>query len=140
MPFLNRLLLVMRIGSFTITLSYVVLGSIDETDLLNNRKENLTKRSFMLSAWRDIQGNHPLWTLIWSTLPIKLHRLKATSDRKLSSLVNRKSVVLYHDNARLHTAWSIKVFLEELGVLGSNGSYIDNIIIYFINICNRKKL
>ncbi|KAF2364913.1 Transposase type 1 [Trinorchestia longiramus] len=45
----------------------------------------------------------------------QLTRLKAVSQEKRLSLINRKGVILHHDNARPHTSRATKNLIEEFG-------------------------
>ncbi|KAF2351016.1 Myc-type basic helix-loop-helix (bHLH) domain [Trinorchestia longiramus] len=45
----------------------------------------------------------------------QLTRLKAVLQEKLPSLINRKGVILHHDNARPHTSRATKNLIEEFG-------------------------
>ena len=90
------------------------------TIVLNNRGERPVQQpraglhpKIMLSLWRRIDGivyyelldsNQSITAMLYCD---QVHRLKAPLSRKRPSLVNRKGVILHHDNARPHTALMI---------------------------------
>lgn len=81
----------------------------------------LHPKKILLSVWWDIKGiiYHELLddnqTITAEVYCQQLRRLKEVLQKKRPSLINRKGVILQHDNAKPHTARITKNLLEEFG-------------------------
>ncbi|XP_014785013.1 histone-lysine N-methyltransferase SETMAR-like [Octopus bimaculoides] len=88
---------------------------------LDLSRAGLHPKKIMLSVWWDIKGviHYELLdnnqTINANLYCEQLRRLKTVLSQKRASLVNRKSVIFHHDNARPHTTRLTKTLLEELG-------------------------
>lgn len=84
-------------------------------------KPNIHQKKIMLSIWWDMNGVVH-WELLEPNLTItsdlycaQMNRLSEALKKSRPSLVNRKGVILHHDNARPHVAKNTMQKLNELG-------------------------
>ena len=80
-------------------------------------KPGLMRKKVMLC---EMQGNRSLWAVIVQSNNSQLYceqlqRLQQAIKRKRPELINRRSVVFHHDNARPHTSLMTRQKLRELG-------------------------
>lgn len=84
-------------------------------------RSGLHPKKILLCVWWDLKGivyyelmgdNQTITSEVYCQ---QLTRLKAVLQEKRPSLINRKGVILHHDNARPHTARATKNLIEEFG-------------------------
>ena len=88
---------------------------------LPTAKPGLHPKKIMLSIWWDMSGVvywellEPNTTITADLYSNQLDRLKEALVKSRPSLVNRKGVILHHDNAKPHTARLTQQKIKELG-------------------------
>ena len=111
----------MRSRPFVIMLNVIIIGSVKEADLLSNQVVTFIQRTSITWLYGGIFKKCSFWTVrnSWSLLisiAIKFCHLKISLDKKYPSLVNRKVVILHHNNTDPQKALLTKDLFEALGL------------------------